>query len=75
MITPDQVKKDIQSLRTVRANVENIQSRKRTVLAKSLVVMHKANPVVAARIASDLVAKSDAELAVIEMQTVAKFSV
>jgi len=72
MITPGQVRNDIRCLRAVRENVESLFLRRHALLAKSLVVMHKANPVVASRLADELKAKPDTELTLIEMQTAAK---
>lgn len=74
MITPDRVREDIRCLRKVRENVGTILARKHPVLAKALIVMNNANPAVAARIADEVANKTDAEITVIEMQTVAKLS-
>ena len=72
MTTPDQIQHGIQCIRSVKENVGNLPSRRHALLAKSLIVMHKANPVFASRIAEVMRAKTDAELKMIEMQTVAQ---
>lgn len=74
MITPEQVRKDILCLRKAKENVGDLLQRKHAILAKSLIVMHKSNPVIASRLADEMVRRSEAALSAIEMQTVARFT-
>jgi len=57
-----QVEHDLACLSSVRANVKSIHLRGFQQLAGVIIALHRSNPVAAARIADEMVRKTDTEL-------------